>query len=138
MVILGAFDLIQVMKTSECECHLEEWFLYGEHIQPFRNSRIMPINPANSAAHSTMAVRVAFTARPFSHQVAGRMPCTRNVVTPARFTQIRFIRNSDNAPIASAGYPPPSSSPNATSGGNNATATITPISVVDTPVVNAS
>src|SRR5665647_3954274 len=45
MVILGSFDLIQVMKTSECECHLEEWFLYGEHIQRFRNSRIMPINP---------------------------------------------------------------------------------------------
>ena len=63
------------------------------------------------------------------------MPCTRNVVTPARFTQIRFIRNNDNAPMANAGCPPPRSSPNVTSGGNNATAIITPISVAE---MNAS
>ena len=41
-------------------------------------------------------------------------------------------------PSPGAACPPPSSSPNVTSGGNNATATITPINVADTPVVNAS
>ncbi len=34
--------------------------------------------------------------------------------------------------------PPPSSKPDVTSGGNNATATMTPIKAADTPVVNAS
>jgi len=44
---------------------------------------------------------------------------------------MRFTKNSDNAPIAGAGWPPPSSNPNVTSGGNNATATITPINAAE-------
>ena len=40
--------------------------------------------------------------------------------------------------MADAECPPPRSSPEVTRGGNSATATITPIRVVETPVVNAS
>jgi len=99
---------------------------------------IMPINATSSVSETAMAMREAFTARSFSHQLVGLMPCSKNVDTPARFTQIRFTRNNENAPKASVGCPPPSSSPDVTSGGNNATATMTPINVADTPVVNAS
>ena len=40
------------------------------HIPPFRNRRTIPINAANNTTHSPMAMRVAFTARSFSHQVS--------------------------------------------------------------------
>ena len=59
----------------------------------------MPTAAANKITHSPMAMRVAFLARSFSHQVAGWRPCNRNVVTPAKFTHIRFARNNDNAPM---------------------------------------
>lgn len=50
-----------------------------------------------------------------SHHVAGRMPCTRNVVTAAMFTQIRFIWNWGSAPPANVHFLPPGSRPNVTS-----------------------
>ena len=39
--------------------------------QLLRNSKIRPINVANNATHIAMAMRVAFAACSFSHQVAG-------------------------------------------------------------------
>ena len=53
-------------------------------------------------------------------------------------TQTRFIKNSKNAPKASANSPEPNNNPQVTRGGSNATATMTPINVVLKPAVNAN
>ena len=38
---------------------------------PFRNRRTTPTKPPSSTSHSPIAIRVAFTARSFSHQLVG-------------------------------------------------------------------
>ena len=49
-----------------------------------------------------------------------------------------LVMNSKNAPIASLICPVPSNKPQTVKGGKSATATITPITAEDKPVVNAS
>ncbi len=51
--------------------------------------------------------------------------------------QMIFTRSRDRAPNAGNSCPDPRSRPNATRGGSKATATITPMRIVETTVVNA-
>lgn len=64
--------------------------------------------------------------------------CILNVITPAKLTQTRFIKNNKNAPKANVNSPEPNNNPQVTSGGSNATATITPIRIVLKPTVKAN
>ena len=60
--------LFSIARGAE---ELDAHSLFSDHTQACRSNRIMPTNPANSAADSPMATRVAFTARSFSHQLVG-------------------------------------------------------------------
>ena len=71
-----------------------------------------------------------------SHQFKGCTPWNKNVATAERFTQITLTKSSNNAPIAGVIWPEPISIPNVTVGGSNATATITPIIALGSPIVN--
>ncbi len=86
----------------------------------------------------SIAVLVAFSAFFASHHVLGLTPFRKNVVTAARLTQIIFTSKSCTAPGTSAIWFEPTSIPTVTVGGKRATATITPISALGRPLVNAS
>ena len=93
---------------------------------------------ANVIIHNTSDFRVAFLALSAAYQVRGLTPWKRKVAIPARFTQIILVIKSNKAPAASSYSPAPSNNPKTVSGGNKATATITPMTAAEAPVVNAS
>ena len=51
--------------------------------------------------------------------------------------QIKLAEKTKSAPKAKSTYPAPINNPKVTKGGRRATATITPMSVVDNPIVKA-
>jgi hypothetical protein len=66
------------------------------------------------------------------------MPLRKNTILLDRLTHTTLADNSKPAPIARLVFPCPNIIPTAAAGGSNATATITPTSIFDRPVVSES
>ena len=79
--------------------------------------------------------REAFLAAFSSYHVRGLIPFNLKTASAAKFIQTIFVANNNVAPNASVHCAFPRVSPKATAGGIKATATITPTSALETPVV---
>jgi hypothetical protein len=55
------------------------------------------IKASNKTAQTHTADHVARRAFPVSHHVSGRIPCARNVTTPAKLMQITFVTSNKPA-----------------------------------------
>lgn len=79
--------------SGACSTGIE--LIYFSYPIVIRASRI-----ASSTIHVIIALRAAFFAAFCCHHFSGLIPWIRNVVTPARFMQMRFVAARRDAPSA--------------------------------------